>query len=158
MDNHEGKDMNLIKFTIKDVSINNNETERRAKELMGQFGEVESEVRAVTRCSNILKFEGKLDDDYFMGNDATHTIELYVVMKEYENPIGNFNCRYEYHVHWIRNVMSEDGTYPQDDYTNFSGYSSYDSIIDTLQSANEQFEKFKEGKVEKLDFFGIILC
>jgi len=150
--------MNLIKSTIKNISIRKDETERRAKELMAHFGEAESELRAVTRCSDILKFEAQLDDDYNKSNNTTLTIEVYVIMKEYEKPLGNFRCRDEYHIHWIRNEMSEDGTYPQDDYTQFSGYSSYDGVVDNLQSANKQFEEFKEGIVEKLDFFGIKLC
>ena len=150
--------MNLIKESLKNISIRKDETERRAKEIMAHFGESESELRAITRCSNILKFEGQLEDDYFKSNNTTLTIEVYVIMKEYEEYLGTFNCRYEYHVHWIRNEMSEDGTYPQDDYTQFSGYSSYDGVVDNLQSANKQFEEFKEGIVEKLDFFGIKLC
>ena len=150
--------MNLIKESLKNISIRKDETERRAKEIMAHFGESESELRAITRCSNILKFEGQLEDDYFKSNNTTLTIEVYVIMKEYEEHLGTFNCRYEYHVHWIRNEMSEDGTYPQDDYTQFSGYSSYDGVVDNLQSANKQFEEFKEGIVEKLDFFGIKLC
>lgn len=150
--------MNLIKFTIKNVSIRKDETERRAKELMEHFGgETVSELRAVTRCSDVLKFEGQLDSDYFGGSNTTLTIETYVVMKEYEKPIGNFKCRYEFHVHWIRNEMSDE-SYPQDDYIQFSGYSSYDNVVDVLQSANKQFEEFKDGKVEKLDFFGVNLC
>jgi len=150
--------MNLIKSTIKNISIQKDETEKRAKEIMAHFGEAESELRAVTRCSNILKFEAQLDDDYIKGSDTTLTVEVYVVMKEYEKSLGNFNCRDEYHIHWIRNEMSSDGTYPQDDYTQFSGYSSYKGIVDNLQSANKQFEEFKEEIVEKLDFFGIKLC
>ena len=149
--------MNLIKFTLKNVSIQCDNTEKRAKELMSHFGETESELSAVTRTSNILKFEAQLEDDYFKGNNTTLTVEVYVVMKEYKEPLGNFSCRDEYHVHWIRNEMSSDGTYPQDDYTQFSGYSSYEGIVDNLQSANNQFEDFKEGKIEKLDFFGIKL-
>lgn len=150
--------MNLIKESLKNISIRKDETERRAKEIMAHFGESESELRAITRCSNILKFEAQLEDDYFRGNKTTLTIEVYVVMKEYDEPLGNFRCRDEYHVHWIRNEMSEDGTYPQDNYTQFSGYSSYDGVVENLQSANKQFEEFKEGIVEKLDFFGIKLC
>lgn len=158
MDKHKGNNMNLINFTIKNVSIRKDETERRAKEIMAHFNEVESELRSITRCSNILKFEGQLEDDYFKGNDTTLTVEVYVVMKEYEEPLGIFNFRHEYHVHWIRNEMNEDGSYPQDDYVQFSGYSSYDEIANDLQFANDQFEDFKEGKVKKLDFFAINLC
>ena len=157
MDNHKGKDMNLINFTIKNVKVQKEGTEKRAKEIMAHFDEAESELNSVTRCSNILKFEGQLEDDYFKGNNITLNIEVYVVMKEYKEPLGNFNCRYEYHVHWIRNEMNEDGTYPQDDYVQFSGYSSYDGVVNNLQIANEQFEDFKEGKVKKLDFFAINL-
>ena len=124
---------------------------------MAHFGETESELKSVTRSSNILKFEAQLEDDYLKSNNTTLTIEVYVVMKEYK-PLGNFRCRDEYHVHRIRNEMSEDGTYPQDDYTQYSGYSSYDGVIENIQSANKQFEEFKEGIVEKLDFFGIKLC
>lgn len=47
--------MNLIKSTIKNISIRKDETERRAKEIMAHFDESESELRAITRCSNILK-------------------------------------------------------------------------------------------------------
>lgn len=150
--------MNLIKSTIKNISIQKEETEKRAKELMAHFDEAESELKSVTRSSNILKFEAQLEDDYTKSNNTTLTIEVYVIMKEYEKTLGNFRCRDEYHIHWIRNEMSEDGTYPQDDYTQFSGYSSYDGVVDNLQSANKQFEEFKEGVIEKLDFFGIKLC
>ena len=150
--------MNLIKSTIKNISIQKDETEKRAKEIMAHFGETENELRSVTRCSNIIKFEAQLDDDYIKGSDTTLTLEVYVVMKEYKERLGTFNCRDEYHIHWIRNEMSSDGTYPQDDYTQYSGYSSYEGIVDNLQSANKQFEEFKEGIVEKLDFFGIKLC
>lgn len=150
--------MNLIKESLKNVSIQRDNTEKRAKEIMAHFNEAETELSAVTRCSNILKFEAQLEDDYFRGNNTTLTIEVYVVMKEYKEPIGNFRCRNEFHIHWIRNEMSEDGTYPQDDYDPFSGYSTYDGIVYSLQTADKQFEEFKEGKVEKLDFFGINLC
>lgn len=150
--------MNFVKTTLKNIKIQKDDTEKRSKGLMEFFGETESELRAVKRCSNILKFEAQLEDDYNKGNDTTLTIEVYVVMKEHDKTVGNFSCRNEYHVHWIRNEMSPDGSYPQDDYTQFSGYSSYEGIVDNLRSADKQFEEFKEGKVEKLDFFGIKLC
>ena len=41
--------MNLIKSTIKNISIQKEETEKRAKELMAHFGEAESELKSVTR-------------------------------------------------------------------------------------------------------------
>ena len=146
--------MDLVKTSIANISIFRDETIKRAKELMAHFGESESELKSITRCSNIIKFEGQLVEDYVKGNDVTLTVELYTVMKEYEPDSSTFNCRKEYHIHWIRNEHS-DGSYPQGDYESYSGYSNYDRIEDALESASKQFEEFKEGKVEKLDFFGV---
>lgn len=147
--------MDFVKSTVKNISIQNEETVKRAKELMAHFGESERELKSVTRCSDILKFEGQLEEDYVKGNDVTLTVEFYVVMKEYAPDGSTFNCRKEYYIHWIRNEQNRDGSYPQDNYDPYSGYSSYDRIEDALNSASKQFEEFKEGKVDKLDFFGI---
>ena len=147
--------MDLVKSSVKNISIFKDETVKRAKELMAHFGESESELKSIRSCSNILKFEGQLVEDYVKGNDVTLTVELYTVMKEYEPDSSTFNCRNEYYIHWIRNEQNEDGSYPQGNYDSYSGYSNYDRIEDSLKSASKQFEEFKEGKVEKLDFFGI---
>ena len=147
--------MDFVKSTIKNISIFKDNTEKRAKELMTYFGESESEINSVTSCSNILKFEGQLEEDYVKGNDVTLSVELYVVMKEYAPDSSTFNCRKEYYVHWIRNEQNADGSYPQGNYDPYSGYSNYDRVEDSVNSASKQFEEFKEGKVERLDFFGI---
>ena len=147
--------MDFVKSTIKNISISNENTLKRAKELMAHFGESENELNSVTGCSNILKFEGQLEEDYIKGNDVTLTVELYTVMKEYEPDSSTFNCRKEYQIHWIRNEQNRDGSYPQGNYDSCSGYSNYDRVEDSVNSASKQFEEFKEGKVERLDFFGI---
>lgn len=147
--------MDFVKSTIKNILISNENTLKRAKELMAHFGESENELNSVTDCSNILKFEGQLEEDYVKGNDVTLTVELYTVMKEYEPDSSTFNCRKEYQIHWIRNEQNRDGSYPQGNYESCSGYSNYDRVEDSVNSASKQFEEFKEGKVERLDFFGI---
>lgn len=147
--------MDFVKSTIKNISIQDKDTVKRAKELMAHFGESENELNSVTGCSDILKFEGQVEDDYVKGNDVTLSVELYVVMKEYDPDGSTFNCRKEYFVHWIRNEQNADGSYPQGNYDPYSGYSNYDRVEDSVNSASKQFEEFKEGKVEKLDFFGI---
>lgn len=150
--------MDLVKSSVTNLSIFKDETVKRAKELMAHFGEYESELRSVTRCSNILKFEAQLVEDYVKGNDVTLIFEVYTVMKEYEPDSSTFNCRKEYYIHWVRNEQNKDGSYPQGNYDSYSGYSNYDRIEDALKSASKQFEEFKEGKAERLDFFGIRVC
>ena len=66
--------MNLIKESLKNISIQKEETEKRAKEIMAHFGEAETELKSVTRSSNILKFEAQLEDDYVKSNNITLTI------------------------------------------------------------------------------------